>query len=196
MSNQSQRKRGRPSASSEKTIPSTIAAAVVVTTGESAGGGVARPIRATTAKRAGQTVLTAPDRAIAAAVVSTTTTTQSVHQQPVIPEFPQSLPIDAVLLSCFGYFEPELMAMLEHFFAIHLNPQLADSVLVKSLHILSYQMRSAVDSHRTVFSDFQAVNRHVEVLNAGKLSLEEGNKQLRVSNNYFHIICFHVYLVS
>jgi hypothetical protein len=179
-------KRGGGRASSTATS-SEETTAVVVNSSSDARGGSIRAAKKTTNQQA-------PDRAIAAAVVSTNT--QSV-QQLVIPEFPQPLRIDAVLLSCFGFFEPELMAMLEHFFAIHLNPQLADSLLVKSLHVLSYQLRSAVDVHRAVYSDFQGVNRHIETLNAGNMSLEEGNKQLRVSNNiYFHIIIiifFHVY---
>jgi hypothetical protein len=175
---------GRASSTATSSEETTV---VVVNSSSDARGGPIRAAKKTTNQQA-------PDRAIAAAVVSTNT--QSV-QQLVIPEFPQPLRIDAVLLSCFGFFEPELMAMLEHFFAIHLNPQLADSLLVKSLHVLSYQLRSAVDVHRAVYSDFQGVNRHIETLNAGNMSLEEGNKQLRVSNNiYFHIIIiifFHVY---
>lgn len=88
------------------------------------------------------------------------------------------IPIDAHLLCAYGGFDQEMLMVLQNFF--ELNFQYGEPTLIKSLYLLSYRMRAAVDSHQIMARDFKAVNIQFETLHAAKISVDNENMKLKV----------------
>ena len=96
---------------------------------------------------------------------------------PSVPRIPL-IPIDAHLLCAYGGFDQEMLIVLQNFF--ELNFQYGEPTLIKSLYLLSYRMRAAVDSHQIMARDFKAVNILFETLHAAKISVDNENMKLKV----------------
>ena len=96
----------------------------------------------------------------------------------VHPQMSQPLPIDSHLLGCYGGFDQDALAELHQFFEI--NVRYGDHELARSLYMMSYSMRAAIESHQQVRNDFVIVNSRYDVLYAEKASNDEENRQLKV----------------